>query len=66
MRTIASTADMVIFGRSHKYLEQVIDGKLWLNSGSCGKWRFGQEIGFAVLTIDGESYQVQKIVLPQT
>ena len=58
-------ADMVIFGHSHKYFEQVVDGKLWLNPGSCGKRRFGQEISFAVLTIDGESYQVQKIVLPQ-
>ena len=65
MRTIASTADMVIFGHSHKYLEQVIDGKLWLDPGSCGKRRFGQEISLAVLTIDGESYRVQKIVLPQ-
>ena len=58
-------ADIVVFGHSHKYFEQVIDGKLWLNPGSCGKRRFGQEISLAVLTIDGESYQVQKIVLPQ-
>ena len=58
-------ADIVVFGHSHKYFEQVIDGKLWLNPGSCGKRRFGQEISFAVLIIDGESYRVQKIVLPQ-
>lgn len=58
-------ADMVIFGHSHKYFEQVIDGKLWLNPGSCGKRRFGQEISFAVLTIEGGNYRVQKIVLPQ-
>ena len=58
-------ADIVIFGHSHKYFEQVIDGKLWLNPGSCGKRRFGQEISFAVLSIDGGSYQVQKVVLPQ-
>ena len=49
----------------HKYFEQVIDGKLWLNPGSCGKRRFGQKSSFAVLTIDMESYQVQKIVFPQ-
>lgn len=59
-------ADIVIFGHSHKYFEQVIDGKLWLNPGSCGKRRFGQEISLAVLTIDGGNYQVKKIVLPQT
>ena len=58
-------ADIVVFGHSHKYFEQVVDGKLWLNPGSCGKRRFGQEISFAVLTIDGENYWVQKIVLPQ-
>ena len=65
VRTLAPAADIVIFGHSHKYLEQEIDGKHWLNPGSCGKRRFGQEISFAVLTIEGEDYQVQKIVLPQ-
>lgn len=58
-------ADIVVFGHSHKYFEQMIDGKLWLNPGSCGKRRFGQEISLAVLTIDGGNYQVKKIVLPQ-
>ena len=58
-------ADIVVFGHSHKYFEQVIDGKLWLNPGSCGKRRFGQEISLAVLTIDGGNYQVKKIILLQ-
>ena len=58
-------ADIVVFGHSHKYFEQVIDGKLWLNPGSCGKRRFGQEISFVVLTIDGGNYQVKKIILLQ-
>ena len=65
IQNLPPDADIVIFGHSHKYFEQVIEGQLWLNPGSCGKRRFGQEISFAVLTIDGESYQVQKIVLPQ-
>ena len=65
MRTLAPAADMVILGHSHKYFEQVIDGKLWLNPGSCGKRRFGQEISLAVLTIEGGNYRVQKNVLPQ-
>ena len=64
VRSLAPAADMVILGHSHKYLEQVIDGKFWLNPGSCGKRRFGQEISCAVLTSEGKSYQVQKIVLP--
>ena len=65
IQNLPPDADMVIFGHSHKYFEQVIDGKLWLNPGSCGKRRFGQEISFAVLTIDGGNYQVKKIILLQ-
>ena len=65
IQNLPPDADIVIFGHSHKYLEQVTDGKLWLNPGSCGKRRFGQEISFAVLTIDGGNYQVKKIILLQ-
>jgi len=65
IQNLPPDADMVIFGHSHKYFEQVIDGKLWLNPGSCGKRRFGQEISLAVLTIEGGNYRVQKNVLPQ-
>ena len=64
MENLPEDADIVIFGHSHKYSEQVIDGRLWLNPGSCGKRRFGQEISLAVLTVDETEYQVQKIVLP--
>lgn len=32
--------DVVVFGHSHKYAEQNIDGRLWLNPGSCGRRRF--------------------------
>lgn len=53
----------VIFGHSHKYFEQIIDGRLWLNPGSCGKRRFDQEITLAILTVDGSSPSVQKIVI---
>ena len=65
IQNLPPDADIVIFGHSHKYLEQEIDGKHWLNPGSCGKRRFGQEISFAVLTIDGENYRVKKIILLQ-
>lgn len=36
-------------------------GRLWLNPG-CGRRRFDQEITMAAMTIDGEGYQVQKLV----
>lgn len=56
--------DVVVFGHSHKYLEQLIDGRLWLNPGSCGRRRFDQEITFAVMTIDNAGYQVEKVDIP--
>ena len=56
--------DVVIFGHSHKYFQEVIDGRLRLNPGSCGKRRFDQEITFAMLTIDGKAYRVEKMVIP--
>ena len=38
------TAQVVIFGHSHHYFEKMIDGRLWLNPGSCGRSRFGGEV----------------------
>lgn len=45
-------AQIIIFGHSHKYLEEEKDGRLWLNPGSCGKRRFYQEITMAVLYLE--------------
>lgn len=58
-------AQVVVFGHSHKYFEQTIDGRLWLNPGSCGKRRFDQEISFALMKIDGGAWSVEKVVLPK-
>ena len=58
-------AQLIVFGHSHKYFEQTIDGRLWLNPGSCGKRRFDQEISFALLHIDGGAWRVERIVLKQ-
>ena len=60
---ILTGIDAVIFGHSHKYFAQTIDGRLWLNPGSCGKRRFDQEITLAILTVDGSSLSVEKIVI---
>ena len=54
----------LIFGHSHKYAEQMIDGRLWLNPGSCGKRRFDQEITLAILMINGKELSVEKIIIP--
>ena len=58
-------AQVIVFGHSQKYFEQTIDGRLWLNPGSCGKRRFDQEISFALLHMDGGAWRVEKIVLKQ-
>ena len=56
---------VVIFGHSHKYFEKMIDGRLWLNPGSCGRSRFGGEVTMAVMTVDDGKYQVEKIILAE-
>lgn len=58
--------DVVIYGHSHKYAEQMVDGVLWLNPGSCGKRRFDQEITFAIMTVDGSNTEIEKITIPHT
>lgn len=52
---------VVVFGHSHKYFEQELDGRLWLNPGSCGKRRFDQEITMAILTTDQGRLHVEKL-----
>lgn len=54
---------VVIFGHSHKYFCQEIDGRFWLNPGSCGRNRFGGEVTMAVMTVENGSWEVEKIVL---
>ena len=53
---------VVIFGHSHKYFCQEIDGRVWLNPGSCGRSRFGQDVTMAVMTVENGSWKVEKIV----
>ena len=57
-------AKIVVFGHSHKYFEQELDGRLWLNPGSCGPRRFGQTIIMAVIEADQGQYQTEKITIP--
>ena len=53
--------DIIIFGHSHKYYEETVNGQLWLNPGSCGKRRFNLPLTMAVLNIDEIGYSVEKI-----
>ena len=59
-----SDTDVVVYGHSHKYACEERNGVLWLNPGSCGRRRFDQEITFAVMTVDGGHFQVEKVIIP--
>lgn len=56
--------DVVVYGHSHKYAAEVIDGVLWLNPGSCGKRRFDLEITLCCMTADAETYQFEQMLIP--
>ena len=56
--------DVVVFGHSHKYMQQEQDGVLWLNPGSCGPRRFHQEITMMVVEAADGRITVDKITIP--
>ena len=57
--------DAVICGHTHRYSEEWIEGRLWLNPGSCGYARFGSDITMAKLTLrGGKIVRVERIDLP--
>ena len=56
--------DVVVFGHSHRYLQEERDGVLWLNPGSCGPRRFHQEITMMMAEIAGGNIRVEKITIP--
>ena len=59
-----SGADVVVFGHSHKYVQEEKDGLLWLNPGSCGPRRFQQEITMMMAEVLGGNIRVEKIWIP--
>ena len=56
--------DVVVFGHSHKYLQEEKDGVLWLNPGSCGPRRFHQEITMMMAELNEGALRVEKISIP--
>ena len=56
--------DVVVFGHSHKYVQEEKDGVLWLNPGSCGPRRFHQEITMVMAEIVDGTLRVEKITIP--
>lgn len=55
--------DVVIYGHSHKYSAQVVEGVLYLNPGSCGKRRFGLDLTMCRMTVDAGEYEFEKICI---
>jgi putative phosphoesterase len=56
--------DVVIFGHSHKYVQEELDGRLWLNPGSCGPRRFHQEITMMMAQVEDGQITVERIHIP--
>ena len=56
--------DVVVFGHSHKYVQEEKGGILWLNPGSCGPRRFHQEITMMMADVANGTIQVEKITIP--
>ena len=55
---------VVVTGHTHRYSEEWIDGRLWLNPGSCGRARFGGDVTMARLLLqDGKVIRVERIDL---
>ena len=52
----------VVCGHTHQYRMEEIDGRLWLNPGSCGRARFGGDITMAKMLLrDGKILRVERI-----
>ena len=59
-----SGVDVVVFGHSHKYVQEERDGILWLNPGSCGPRRFHQEITMMTADLSNGKIRVEKHSIP--
>lgn len=59
-----SGVDVVVFGHSHKYVQEEKNGRLWLNPGSCGPRRFHQEITMMMAEVTDGKIRVEKITIP--
>lgn len=58
-----SGVNVVVFGHSHKYVQQEQDDVLWLNPGSCGPRRFHQEITMMLAEVADGRITVDKITI---
>ena len=59
-----SGINVVVFGHSHRYVQEEQGGLLWLNPGSCGPRRFHQEITMMMAELEDGQLRVEKIAIP--
>lgn len=62
--TDLSGIDVVVFGHSHKYVQEERAGLLWLNPGSCGPRRFHQEITMTMADVEHGTIRAERIDIP--
>ncbi len=55
--------DLVVYGHSHKYSEEKIEGIIYLNPGSCGRKRFSLPLTMAIVEINLDRIDITKIDL---
>ena len=51
---LLSNKDLIIYGHSHKYEQQRLNGQIWLNPGSCGVKRFRLPVTMALIHIKND------------
>ena len=52
--------DLVVFGHSHKYFYEEVNGVIFLNPGSCGKKRFSLPLSFAIGILEQNRIKIIK------
>ncbi len=57
--------EIVIYGHSHRFACDSVNGRLWLNPGSCGKRRFRLELTMAVLYLEEDGCRAERIEIPE-
>lgn len=61
--SLVGKADIIIYGHTHRYSEEIYKGRLWLNPGSCGSPRYGNPASMVVMETENKKYTIQKIIL---
>ncbi len=59
----AEDANVVVYGHTHHYSAEIVNGTLWLNPGSCGISRYGEELSFVLMEIENKNYTFERILL---